>query len=82
MFSGKENEETGKWDFNLIVGGEKDGATYPYGLGADRSGAGNLFVYDNHLYIGGYNDPMIALADVLNMKFEDIYKDLSSPVCL
>ena len=82
MFSGKENEETGKWDFNLIVGDEKDGATYPYGLGADRSGAGNLFVYDNHLYIGGYNDPMIALADVLNMKFEDIYKDISSPVCL
>lgn len=82
MFSGKENAETGKWDFNLIVGDEKDGATYPYGLGADRSGAGNLFVYDNHLYIGGYNDPMIALADVLNMKFEDIYKDISSPVCL
>lgn len=82
MFSGKENEETGKWDFNLIVGDERDGATYPYGLGADRSGAGNLFVYDNHLYIGGYNDPMIALADVLNMKFEDIYKDISSPVCL
>lgn len=51
MFSGKENEETGKWDFNLIVGDEKDGATYPYGLGADRSGAGNLFVYDNHLYM-------------------------------
>ncbi len=25
---------------------------------------------------------MIALADVLNMKFEDIYKDISSPVCL
>ena len=82
MFSGKKNAETGKWDFNLIVGDEKDGATYPYGLGADRSGAGNLFVYDNHLYIGGYNDPMIALADVLNMKFEDIYKDISSPVCL
>ena len=82
MFSGEENKETGKWDFNLIVGDEKDGAAYPYGLGADRSGAGNLFVYDNHLYIGGYNDPMIALADVLNMNFEELYKDLSSPVCL
>ena len=70
MFSGEENKETGKWDFNLIVGDEKDGAAYPYGLGADRSGAGNLFVYDNHLYIGGYNDPMIALADVLNINFE------------
>lgn len=82
MFSGEENKETSKWDFNLIVGDEKDGAAYPYGLGADRSGAGNLFVYDNHLYIGGYNDPMIALADVLNMNFEELYKDLSSPVCL
>ena len=25
MFSGKENEETGKWDFNLIVGDENVG---------------------------------------------------------
>lgn len=82
MFSGEENKETGKWDFNLIVGDENDGAAYPYGLGSDRSGAANLFVYDNHLYIGGYNDPMIALPSVLTMDFEAIYKDLSSPVCL
>lgn len=82
MFCGEENKETGKWDFNLVIGDENDGAKYPYGLGADRSGAANLFVYDNHLYIGGYNDPMIALPSVLNMNFEPIYKDLSSPVCL
>ena len=82
MFCGEENKETGEWDFNLVIGDENDGAKYPYGLGADRSGAANLFVYDNHLYIGGYNDPMIALPSVLNMNFEPIYKDLSSPVCL
>ena len=82
MFCGEENKETGKWSFNLVIGDENDGAKYPYGLGADRSGAANLFVYDNHLYIGGYNDPMIALPSVLNMNFEPIYKDLASPVCL
>ena len=82
MFCGEENKETGKWSFNLVIGDENDGAKYPYGLGADRSDAANLFVYDNHLYIGGYNDPMIALPSVLNMNFEPIYKDLASPVCL
>ncbi len=82
MFCGEENKETGKWSFNLVIGDENDGAKYPYGLGADRSGAANLFVYDNHLYIGGYNDPMIALPSVLNMNFEPIYKYLASPVCL
>ena len=34
------------------------------------------------LYIGGYNDPMIALPGVLQMDFEELYKDLDSPVCL
>lgn len=82
MFGGEENQATGQWKFHLIVGDEKDGASYPYGLGADRSGAANLVVHDGYLYIGGYNDPMIALPDVLNMEFENIYKDLSSPVCL
>ena len=82
MFCGEEDKTTGQWNFDLIIGDENDGAKYPYGLGADRSGAANLFVYDNHLYIGGYNDPMVALPSVLNMDFEEIYKDLSSPVCL
>lgn len=53
-----------------------------FGLGSDRSGAANLCVHDGYLYIGGYNDPMIALPSALTMDFEDIYKDLSSPVCL
>lgn len=81
MFCGTQDSD-GKWNFELLVGDENDGAKYPYGLGADRSGAANLFVYDNHLYIGGYNDPMIALPSALSMDFEEIYKDLSSPVNL
>lgn len=81
LFSGEPNEN-GEWTFDLIAGNEADGAEYPFGLGADRSGAANLMVYDNHLYIGGYNDPMLALPEVLNGSFESLYKDLSSPVCL
>lgn len=81
MFSGEPDEE-GVWSFDLIAGNEADGAEYPFGLGSDRSGAANLMVYDGYLYIGGYNDPMVALPEVLNMEFENLYKDLSSPVCL
>ena len=83
MFCGEKNEETNKYDFHLVIGDENDGAKYPYGLGAERSGAANLAVYDDHLYIGGYNDPMIALPNVLfDLDFKDIYLDLSSPVNL
>ena len=82
LFCGEENKDTGEWNFRLLVGDKNDGAKYTYGLGAERSGAANLMVHDNHLYIGGYNDPMIALPAVLNMEFEDLYKDLASPVNL
>ena len=81
LFSGEEKPD-GSWDFELIVGDLEDGAQYPFGFGAARSGAANLVVHDNHLYIGGYNDPMIALPQVLALNFEPIYKDLNSPVCL
>lgn len=81
LFCG-EPQDDGTWTYRLLVGDEKDGAKYTYGLGADRSGAANLMVYDNHLYIGGYNDPMVALPAALSMDFEGIYKDLASPVNL
>ena len=81
LFSAKEMKD-GKWDFDLIVGDKKDGAKYPFGFNEERSGAANLVVHDDHLYIGGYNDPMIALPQILAMNFEPIYKDLNSPVCL
>ena len=83
LICGEQNPNTEKWEFHVIAGAEKDGASYPFGLGSNRSGAANLIVYNDELYIGGYNDPMIALPDVLSsMDFENIYTDLSSPVCL
>ena len=81
LFSG-EMDENGEWSFDLIAGNEADGAEYPFGLGSDRSGAANLMTYGGYLYIGGYNDPMLALPDVLSGNFETLYNDLSSPVCL
>lgn len=83
MFRGTQDETTGDWDFDLMIGDPADGAEYPFGLGANRSGAANLMVYDNHLYIGGYNDPMVALPQaLLQMNYEPIYQDLSNPVNL
>ena len=81
LFSG-EMDENGEWTYDLIAGNEADGAEYPFGLGSDRSGAANLMTYGGYLYIGGYNDPMLALPDVLNGDFTSLYEDLSSPVCL
>lgn len=82
LFSGEENAETGKWDYKVLVGDEKDGAKYPYGFGAERSGACNMIVHDGYLYLGGYNDPMIALPQALQLHFEPLYKDLAEPVRL
>lgn len=81
LFRGEQGSD-GKWTYTPLVGDPKDGARYEYGFGADRSGAANLVVYKDHLYIGGYNDPMVALPDALDFKFGSLYDDLSSPVNL
>ena len=77
-----EVDENDEWKFDLVVGDEAKGAKYPFGLGSPRSGAAKLAVHDGYLYIGGFNDPMIALPSILKADFEDLYKDLNSPVCL
>ncbi|WP_244609158.1 X2-like carbohydrate binding domain-containing protein [Bifidobacterium moukalabense] len=81
LFRGEQNADE-SWTYTPLVGDPKDGAHYEYGFGADRSGAANLVVYKDHLYIGGYNDPMVALPDALEFNFESLYDDLSSPVNL
>ena len=63
MFCGEQDEATGEWSYRLIIGDEADGARYPFGLGADRSGAANLIVHDGYLYIGEYNDEEIPLEE-------------------
>ena len=51
----------------LIGDQEKDGARYTFGIDPERtrSGAANLIVYTDHLYIGEYNDEQIAMERIL-----------------
>lgn len=61
-------DENGNWNWEPVVGDkEKDNAKYTFGIDPERtrSGAANLIVYDDHLYIGEYNDEEIALEDIL-----------------
>ena len=54
------------WSFQPIIGKpwEHDGSKYPVSLGASRAATANLEVHGDHLYIGGYNDPMKALPEM------------------
>ena len=51
----------------LIGDQERDGARYTFGIDPERtrSGAANLIVYKDHLYIGEYNDEQIAMERIL-----------------
>ena len=51
----------------LIGDQETDGARYTFGIDPERtrSGAANLIVYKDHLYIGEYNDEQIAMERIL-----------------
>lgn len=51
----------------LIGDQEKDCARYTFGIDPERtrSGAANLIVYKDHLYIGEYNDEQIAMERIL-----------------
>ena len=58
------------WTWTPVVGDKADGAKYTFGIDPERtrSGAANLIVYNDHLYIGEYNDEEIALERILFAK--------------
>lgn len=67
MVRGDKNAD-GSYTWTPIVGDqEADGARYCFGIdpARTRSGAANLIVYNDHLYIGEYNDEEIALERIL-----------------
>jgi len=67
MVRGDKNAD-GSYTWTPIVGNqEADGARYCFGIdpARTRSGAANLIVYNDHLYIGEYNDEEIALERIL-----------------
>ena len=64
--SGDKNAD-GSYTWIPIVGDKADGAKYCFGIdpARTRSGAANLIVYTDYLYIGEYNDEEIALERIL-----------------
>lgn len=73
----------GTWNWTPIIGDTSKGAKYEFGLGKKESCASNLFAYGDHLYIGGYNDPMLDLAEIGNAgDFQSLYEDLKNLACL
>ena len=76
-------QKDGSWKWTPIIGDTSKGAKYEFGLGKKQSCAGNLYAYKDHLYIGGYNDPMLDLAEIGNKAdFHLLYQDLKNPACL
>ena len=76
-------QKDGSWKWTPIIGDTSKGAKYEFGLGKKQSCAGNLYTYKDHLYIGGYNDPMLDLAEIGNKAdFHLLYEDLKNPACL
>ena len=64
---GDENAD-GTFAWTPLIGDQKkDGARYTFGIDPERtrSGAANLIVYKDHLYIGEYNDEQIAMERIL-----------------
>ena len=64
---GDENAD-GTFTWTPLIGDQvKDGARYTFGIDPERtrSGAANLIVYKDHLYIGEYNDEQIAMERIL-----------------
>lgn len=67
MVRGDKNAD-GSYSWTPVVGDqETDGAKYCFGIdpARTRSGAANLIVYNDYLYIGEYNDEEIALERIL-----------------
>ena len=58
-----------KW-ISVIGDQIKDGAKYTFGIDPSRTQpvANNIMVYDDHLYIGEYNDQMYSMSAVVTQK--------------
>ena len=63
-----DEKADGAFTWTPLIGDQKkDGARYTFGIDPERtrSGAANLIVYKDHLYIGEYNDEQIAMERIL-----------------
>ena len=70
LVRGDQNAD-GTFTWTSVAGDQKkDGARYTFGIDPERtrSGAANLMVFNDYLYIGEYNDEEIALERILFSK--------------
>ena len=80
-----EEKADGSWTWRPVVGDKADGAKYTFGIDPERTRAGacNMLVYNDHLYIGEYEDIEIALEDLVFKKnVEFLAKNLEQSVSL
>lgn len=56
-----------EWTWTPVIGDKADGAKYTFGIDPERTraGAGVMYVYNDYLYIGEYNDEEIPLEHIL-----------------
>ncbi len=79
LYRGEKDAE-GNFSWTQVIGDQTD---YDFGLGINYSMACNMWVYDDHLYLGTYNDPMLDLAQVAATgNFEHLYNDLDHSIYL
>ena len=55
------------WTWSVVAGDKADGAKYTFGIDPERtrSGACCMMVFNDHLYIGEYNDSEVAMIQLL-----------------
>ena len=81
MYRGEKDEE-GNFSWTQIIG-DHGTSGLDFGMGIDYSMSCNMWVFDDHLYLGTYNDPMLDLAEIpATGNFELLYNDLDHSIYL
>lgn len=82
---GDMGESFSDWTWTPVIGDKADGAKYTFGIDPERTraGAGVIYVYNDYLYIGEYNDEEIPLEEILfDADFTFMNKNLEQSVSL
>ena len=64
---GEDLTDRSAWTWHVVAGDKADGAKYTFGIDPERTRAGAccMRVFNDHLYIGEYNDSEVALIQML-----------------
>lgn len=82
---GDMGESFDDWTWTPVIGDKADGARYTFGIDPERTraGAGVMYVFNDYLYIGEYNDEEIPLERILfKADFEFMRANLEQSVGL